>query len=71
MTHTAEVTLTPEQVAKIEKLKKKHFEQDQRDIFGKIEAADDKVADTPENGNEFSLKFRTKIRFCEMKLTFQ
>ncbi|XP_062027619.1 uncharacterized protein LOC133743641 isoform X1 [Rosa rugosa] len=34
LTHTAEVALTTEQLATIEKLKKKHREQDEREIFG-------------------------------------
>ncbi|XP_021902254.1 lysine-specific demethylase JMJ25-like [Carica papaya] len=34
LTHTAEVTFTPEQLAEIEKLKQKHIEQDRREIFG-------------------------------------
>ncbi|GAV72264.1 JmjC domain-containing protein [Cephalotus follicularis] len=37
LAHTAEVSLTPEQLIKIEELKQKHFQQDQREIFGIVE----------------------------------
>ncbi|EXB85447.1 Lysine-specific demethylase 3A [Morus notabilis] len=40
LTHTAEVKFTPEQLATIEDLKKKHSEQDQREIFGGRVASD-------------------------------
>ncbi|XP_038689600.1 lysine-specific demethylase JMJ25-like isoform X2 [Tripterygium wilfordii] len=40
LTHTAEVTFSPGQLAKIENLKKQHFEHDQREIFRKTEALD-------------------------------
>lgn len=41
MTHTTEVTLTPKQLATIEKLKKKHMEQDQREFSGDCQTQDD------------------------------
>ncbi|XP_015886698.1 lysine-specific demethylase JMJ25 isoform X1 [Ziziphus jujuba] len=41
LTHTAEVTLTPQDLANIEKLKKKHFEQDQREIYGNGQTVDE------------------------------
>lgn len=41
--HTAEVTFTPEQLTTIENLKKKHSEQDQREIFGNDLTVDDEV----------------------------
>ncbi|XP_024028850.1 lysine-specific demethylase JMJ25 [Morus notabilis] len=40
LTHTAEVKFTPEQLTTIEDLKKKHSEQDQREIFGSRVASD-------------------------------
>ncbi|XP_062029568.1 lysine-specific demethylase JMJ25-like [Rosa rugosa] len=43
LTHTTEVNLTPEQLTVIEKLKKKHAQQDQREIFGNCQTVDDDV----------------------------
>ena len=43
MTHTAEVPLKKESLESIEKLKKRHFEQDQRELFGDFQAVDEKV----------------------------
>ncbi|XP_039068742.1 lysine-specific demethylase JMJ25-like isoform X2 [Hibiscus syriacus] len=40
LTHTAEVKLTPEQLAKIAKLKQKHNAQDQLEIFGRTSKID-------------------------------
>ncbi|KAL5564875.1 hypothetical protein UlMin_028039 [Ulmus minor] len=40
LTHTAEVTLGSKHLADIKKLKEKHWEQDQREIFGKYIAVD-------------------------------
>ena len=42
MTHTAEVPLK-ENLESIEKLKKRHFEQDQRELYGDFQAVDEKV----------------------------
>ncbi|XP_062107930.1 lysine-specific demethylase JMJ26-like isoform X2 [Humulus lupulus] len=41
--HTADVSFTPEQLIVIENLKKKHNEQDQREIFGNDQTVDNKV----------------------------
>nr|XP_023919066.1 lysine-specific demethylase JMJ25-like isoform X2 [Quercus suber] len=43
LTHTAEVPLKKESLESIEKLKKRHFEQDQRELFGDFQAVDEKV----------------------------
>ncbi|KAK7830177.1 lysine-specific demethylase jmj25, partial [Quercus suber] len=43
LTHTAEVPLKKENLESIEKLKKRHFEQDQRELFGDFQAVDEKV----------------------------
>ena len=43
MTHTAEVPLKMGTLESIEKLKKRHFEQDQRELFGDFQAVDEKV----------------------------
>ncbi|KAL0008945.1 hypothetical protein SO802_010447 [Lithocarpus litseifolius] len=43
LTHTAEVPLKKESLESIEKLRKRHFEQDQRELFGDIQAVDEKV----------------------------
>ncbi|KAK8476825.1 hypothetical protein V6N11_024172 [Hibiscus sabdariffa] len=40
LTHTAEVKLTPEQLARIEKLKQVHNAQDQKEIFGRTSKVD-------------------------------
>lgn len=48
--HTAEVTCTPEQIVTIERLKKKHTEQDRTEIFGNSETSDDNV-DTNKAGH--------------------
>ncbi|XP_038688645.1 lysine-specific demethylase JMJ25-like [Tripterygium wilfordii] len=42
LTHTAEVTFSPKELAKIKQLKNQHFGHDQREIFGKTGALDDK-----------------------------
>jgi hypothetical protein len=39
----AEVTLKEKDLVDIEKMKKKHFEQDQSELFGNIKAGDKKV----------------------------
>ncbi|XP_059432802.1 lysine-specific demethylase JMJ25-like isoform X2 [Corylus avellana] len=43
LTHMAEVTIKEEDLAEIEKNKKKHFEQDQSELYGNIKAGDEKV----------------------------
>ncbi|KAL4598521.1 hypothetical protein ACB092_11G065000 [Castanea dentata] len=43
LTHTAEVPLKMESLKNIEKLKKRHFVQDQRELFGDFQAVDEKV----------------------------
>ncbi|KAE8022997.1 hypothetical protein FH972_008754 [Carpinus fangiana] len=43
LTHMAEVKLGDEDLVNIEELKKKHFEQDQNELFGNIKAGDEKV----------------------------
>ncbi|KAK4594433.1 hypothetical protein RGQ29_018210 [Quercus rubra] len=43
LTHTAEVPLKKESLESIEKLKKRHFEQDQWELFGDFQAVDEKV----------------------------
>ncbi|XP_050279578.1 lysine-specific demethylase JMJ25-like [Quercus robur] len=43
LTHTAEVPLKEENLESIEKLKKRHFEQDQRELYGDFQAVDEKV----------------------------
>ncbi|PON68253.1 Zinc finger, RING-type domain containing protein [Parasponia andersonii] len=40
LTHTTEVTFTPQQLSTIEDLKKRHSEQDQREIFGNAPTVD-------------------------------
>ncbi|PQQ10874.1 lysine-specific demethylase JMJ25 [Prunus yedoensis var. nudiflora] len=51
LTHTTEVTLTPKQLATIEKLKKEHMEQDQREFFGDCQMRDDFMdSDNPGSG---------------------
>ncbi|XP_068306087.1 lysine-specific demethylase JMJ29-like [Pyrus communis] len=51
LTHTTEVTLNPKQLATIEELKKKHFEQDQRELFGNCQTRVDCVeSDNPDSG---------------------
>lgn len=51
MTHTTEVTLNPNQLATIEELKKKHFEQDQRELFGNCQTRVDNVeSNNPDSG---------------------
>ncbi|KAF4356264.1 hypothetical protein F8388_000711 [Cannabis sativa] len=43
--HTADVSLTPEQLTIIEHLKRKHNEQDRRELFGNGQIPDNKVND--------------------------
>nr|POF26777.1 lysine-specific demethylase jmj25 [Quercus suber] len=43
LTHTAEVPLEKKNLESIEKLKKRHLEQDQRELFGDFQAVDEKV----------------------------
>ncbi|XP_075644553.1 lysine-specific demethylase JMJ29-like [Castanea sativa] len=43
LTHTAEVPLKKESLESIENLKKRHFEQDQRELFGDFQVVDEKV----------------------------
>ncbi|XP_059445951.1 lysine-specific demethylase JMJ25-like isoform X2 [Corylus avellana] len=50
LTHMAEVTLGDEDLANIEELKKKHFEQDQIELFGNIKAVDGKVENNISDG---------------------
>ncbi|KAL6129090.1 hypothetical protein ACLB2K_072443 [Fragaria x ananassa] len=50
LTHTAEVTITAEQLCTIEELKKNHIEQDRREMFGNYDTVDDNV-DSKESGS--------------------
>ncbi|KAM3700404.1 hypothetical protein ACJW31_05G095300 [Castanea mollissima] len=43
LTHTAEVPLEKKNLESIEKLKKRHLEQDRRELFGDFQAVDEKV----------------------------
>lgn len=43
MTHTAKVPFEPKTVKSVEKLKRKHFEQDQKEIFRNFQPVDEKV----------------------------
>jgi lysine-specific demethylase 3 len=43
LTHMTEVTIKELDLAEIEKNKKKHFEQDQSELYGNIKAGDEKV----------------------------
>ena len=42
MTHTAEERLTKRHLESIEKMKKKHFKQDQRELFGNFQVVEEK-----------------------------
>jgi lysine-specific demethylase 3 len=46
----AEVTLEDKNIAVIEKMKKKHFEQDQSELFGNIMTGDEKVENNISDG---------------------
>jgi lysine-specific demethylase 3 len=50
LTHMAEVTLEDKNIAVIEKMKKKHFEQDQSELFGNIMTGDEKVENNISDG---------------------
>ena len=52
--HTAEVTLTPEQLNAIEVLKKKHYDQDLKEIFGNGQPLDKDVDSNILRDGEFS-----------------
>lgn len=65
LTHTAEVTLKPEQLSKIEKLKKEHFEQDQREIFGNGQTVDEGCIDNPYD-EPYSVATNQKHFSCEV-----
>ncbi|KAJ7959988.1 Lysine-specific demethylase JMJ25 [Quillaja saponaria] len=47
LTHTAEVTLYSQQLAKIEKLKRKHAAEDERELFGTMQKDDLEVEKCP------------------------
>ncbi|XP_004308523.1 PREDICTED: uncharacterized protein LOC101298267 [Fragaria vesca subsp. vesca] len=49
LTHTAEVTITAEQLCTIEELKKKHIEQDRREMFGNYDTVDDNESMSEKN----------------------
>lgn len=65
LTHTVEVTLIPWQLANIEKLKKKHFEQDQREIFVNSQTVDEGCSDNPYD-EPFSMATNQKHFSCEV-----
>ncbi|XP_062174215.1 lysine-specific demethylase JMJ25-like isoform X2 [Alnus glutinosa] len=50
LTHTAEVPLKPDTLKSIEKIKKKHFEQDQKEIFEDFQALDGNTKDNISSG---------------------
>ncbi|XP_062026191.1 uncharacterized protein LOC133742513 [Rosa rugosa] len=67
LTHTAEVALTTEQLVTVEKLKKKHREQDKREIFGNCHSSagngsgsQEELADVCEDGGALWDIFRTQ-----------
>lgn len=43
LTHTAEFTLTPKDIETMKRLKKKHIEQDRREMFGNCRTVNDNV----------------------------
>lgn len=66
LTHTAEVTLGHDILEGIEKIKKQHFEQDQKEIFEDFQAVDENIEDNissggsctvTDNDNGFSVGF--------------
>ncbi|KAF5445586.1 hypothetical protein F2P56_034629 [Juglans regia] len=60
LTHTAKPTLKAETLESIEKLKRKHFEQDQKEIFGDFLPVDEKVKINISGGGSCTLTANDK-----------
>ncbi|KAL6178734.1 hypothetical protein ACLB2K_050252 [Fragaria x ananassa] len=67
LTHTTEVNLTPEQLTVIEKLKKKHAIQDQREIFGNCQIVGDNIDSDKAGGDSFFSAADDKQTFNEVE----
>lgn len=63
MTHTAKVTIPNDKLKGIEELKKKHFEQDQREIFGDFQAVGKKVETNISGGESCKVTAHDKKKF--------
>ncbi|BFG21483.1 hypothetical protein CerSpe_077570 [Prunus speciosa] len=50
LTHTAEFTLTPKDIETMKRLKKKHIEQDRREMFGNCRTVNDNVGSNKAGG---------------------